>query len=62
MSETNFRHPDALVSTDCLEANLGAPALRVCDCTSYLVYDTGADKPYKVVSGRALRMDLVTAR
>lgn len=53
MSETNFRHPDALVSTDWLEANLGDPALRVFDCTTYLVYDTGADKPYKVVSGRA---------
>jgi thiosulfate/3-mercaptopyruvate sulfurtransferase len=47
MSETNFRHPDALVSTDWLEANLGDPALRVFDCTTYLVYDTGPDKPYR---------------
>jgi len=53
MPELRYQHPDAIVSTDWLEANLGDPALRVYDCTVYLLYATGPDRPYKVVSGRA---------
>lgn len=47
-----FKHPDALVTTDWLAANLSSPELRVFDCTTYLAYDTGKDRPYRVVSGR----------
>ncbi len=53
MRETRFQHPDALVSTDWLQANLADPALRIFDCTTYLVYETGTGRPYEVVSGRA---------
>jgi thiosulfate/3-mercaptopyruvate sulfurtransferase len=53
MPKTQFQHPNALVTTEWLEANLADSALRVFDCTTYLVYDSGPDRPYKVVSGRA---------
>ncbi|MCG8357330.1 MAG: sulfurtransferase [Kiloniellales bacterium] len=47
-----LKFPDALVTTDWLASNLSNPTLRVFDCTTYLVYDTGKDRPYRVVSGR----------
>jgi len=53
MSEARFQNPDAVVSTDWLEANLADPALRIYDCTVYLRYETGTGRPYTVVSGRA---------
>ena len=48
-----FEHPEAIVSTEWLAANLGDPALRVFDCTTYLLYETGTGRPYRVESGRA---------
>ena len=48
----SYQHPDAIVSTGWLAQNLSDPALRVFDCTVYLVADD-ANAPYKVVSGRA---------
>jgi len=53
MTEPRYRYPDAVVSTDWLQANLADPALRIFDCTTYLHYETGSGKPYTVVSGRA---------
>ncbi len=53
MSEARFRHPDALVTTDWLAANLADPDLRIFDCTTYLVYEPGSGQPYTVVSGQA---------
>ena len=53
MTATRFAHPEALVSTDWLAANLKDPALRAFDCTTYLIYETGTGRPYRVESGRA---------
>jgi len=53
MSETRFRYPEAIVSTEWLAAHLDDPALRIYDCTTYLAAPEGPDHPYKVVSGRA---------
>ena len=53
MSEARFHHPEALVSTDSLEQHLTDPDLRVFDCTTYLAYEVGTGRPYRVVSGRA---------
>jgi thiosulfate/3-mercaptopyruvate sulfurtransferase len=52
MGET-WRHPEAIVSGDWLEAHLGDPALRIYDCTTYLRYEEGTGRPYRVESGRA---------
>ena len=51
-SAARFLHPDALVSTDWLEAHLADPNLRIFDCTTYLIYETGTGRPYRVESGR----------
>ncbi len=53
MSGSLYRYPDAIVSADWLEASLSAPGLRIFDCTTYLAYRPGSDRPYDVVSGRA---------
>ena len=53
VTEPRYRHPEAVVTTAQLEAELDDPALRVFDCTTYLAYETGTGRPYKVVSGRA---------
>lgn len=47
-----FQHPEAIVSTDWLATNLGDPSLRIFDCTTYLLYETGTGRPYRVGSGR----------
>ncbi len=47
-----YAHPEAIVSTEWLAQNLGDPALRVFDCTTYLLYETGTGRPYSVGSGR----------
>jgi thiosulfate/3-mercaptopyruvate sulfurtransferase len=52
MTET-WRHPEAIVSGDWLEAHLADPDLRIYDCTTYLRYEEGAGRPYRVESGRA---------
>ena len=48
-----YRNPEAIVSTDWLEANLTSPGLRVFDCTTYLALRPGSGRPYDVVSGRS---------
>ncbi|MGH2395163.1 MAG: sulfurtransferase, partial [Candidatus Limnocylindria bacterium] len=53
MNETRFRHPEALVSTEWLQAHLDDPGLRLFDCTTYLVYETGTAGPYRVEGGRS---------
>lgn len=47
-----YAHPEAIVDTEWLAGNLGDPALRVFDCTTYLLYETGTGRPYRVESGR----------
>ncbi len=48
-----YRHPEAIVETDWLEAHLDDPALRIFDCTVHLLYaEAPPGKPYKVKSGR----------
>ena len=50
---TNWREPQALIETGALEASLGAPGLRIVDCTTWLKpAEPGDDAPYRVVSGR----------
>lgn len=55
MASTNaMREPEALISTDQLAALLGAPHVRVYDCTTYLEPPPpGSDDPYLPVPGRA---------
>ena len=48
-----YQHPEAIVSTAWLAENLADPALRVFDCTTWLRYETGTGRPYRVESGRA---------
>ena len=51
---TEYRHSDALVSTDWLADHLDEAGLRVFECTTYLEYlPPGQEAPYRVVSGRA---------
>ena len=51
---TQWREPQALVETAALEASLGAPELRIVDCTTWLKpAEPGDDAPYRVVPGRA---------
>ena len=51
---TNWREPQALIETGALEASLGAPGLRIVDCTTWLKpAEPGDDAPYRVVSGQA---------
>ena len=50
---TRYAHPEAIVGTGWLADNLRDPSLRVFDCTTYLRYETGTGRPYRVESGRA---------
>ena len=47
-----YAHPEAIVSTAWLADHLRDPDLRVYDCTTYLRYETGTGRPYRVESGR----------
>jgi thiosulfate/3-mercaptopyruvate sulfurtransferase len=47
-----MKHPEQLVRVGELEGMLGDDKLRVYDCTTYLLYETGTGKPYTVKSGR----------
>ncbi len=51
--QPQFRHPDALVTTAWLAQHLADANLRVFDCTTYLIYERGTGRPYRVESGRA---------
>ena len=49
-----WREPQALIETGELEMSLGAPELRIVDCTTWLrPAEPGDDAPYRVVPGRA---------
>ncbi len=51
---SQWREPGALIETGALEAALGAPELRILDCTTWLKpAEPGDDAPYRVVPGRA---------
>lgn len=52
-SNPRFVHPDQLVSTGWLADHLGDPNLRIFDCTTYLIYETGTGRPYRIENGRA---------
>ena len=52
-SAPRYLHPQAIVATDWLAANLNDPKLRIFDCTTYLLYETVTGRPYRVESGRA---------
>ena len=47
-----FEYPEAIVNTQWLAENLSDPSLRVFDCTTYLLYETGTGRPYRIGSGR----------
>ncbi len=46
-------HPELIVQGSWLEANLSNPNLRIFDCTTYLRYEVGTRRPYRVENGRA---------
>ena len=46
-----LHHPDQLITAPELEPLLGSDDLRVFDCTTYLIYETGTGRPYTVKSG-----------
>ncbi len=48
---TAFTHPNQLINAAELEPMLGTDNLRVFDCTTYLIYETGTGRPYTVKSG-----------
>ncbi len=49
----HWLHPELIVNGDWLEANLADPDLRIFDCTTYLRYEVGTGRPYRVESGLA---------
>lgn len=51
--QPRYLHPEHIVSTDWLSAHLDDLDLRIFDCTTYLIYETGTGRPYRVESGRA---------
>ncbi|HYF08004.1 MAG TPA: sulfurtransferase [Acetobacteraceae bacterium] len=52
MAAPRYAHPEAIADTAWLAAHLDDTALRVFDCTTYLLYETGTGRPYSVGSGR----------
>jgi thiosulfate/3-mercaptopyruvate sulfurtransferase len=46
-----MKHPDQLITAAELEPLLGTDKLRVFDCTTYLLYETGTGRPYTVKPG-----------
>ena len=46
-----FKYPEAIVTAEWLAANLSDPSLRIYDCTTYLRYEEGTGRPYRVESG-----------
>lgn len=47
-----YAHPEAIVDTAWLADHCQDPALRVFDCTTYLLYETNTGRPYRIESGR----------
>ena len=50
---TRWQYPGAIVSGEWLQANLNDPSLRIYDCTTYLRYEEGTGRPYRVEPGLA---------
>ena len=48
-----YAYPEAIIGTAALAAALGDPALRVFDCTTWLHYEEGTGRPYRVEAARA---------
>lgn len=48
-----YAYPEAIVSTQWLAGHLHDPAVRIFDCTTHLIYETGTGRPYSIESGRA---------
>jgi len=54
MTETpRYAHPEAIVDTAWLAAHGRDQGVRLFECTTYLRYETGTGRPYRVESGRA---------
>lgn len=53
MMATAWLHPDAIVDGHWLEPRTSEPDLRIFDCTTYLHYEQGTGRPYRVESGLA---------
>src|SRR5216684_319654 len=51
-SLAGFAHPQFLVETAWLAANLGLPELRVIDCTVHIGFDPHAEPCYTIASGQ----------
>lgn len=49
----DWKYPEAIVDGDWLQAHLDNPDVRIYDCTTYLRYEEGTGRPYRVESGRA---------
>jgi thiosulfate/3-mercaptopyruvate sulfurtransferase len=47
-----YLHPEQIVSTEWLATHLDDVDLRIYDCTTHLIYETGTGRPYRVQSGR----------
>ena len=52
MTIISYRDPDAIVTGQWLEAHIDDANLRIFDCTTHLVPESGSPEPYRVVSGR----------
>lgn len=50
MGQIQIKNPDALVSTQWLEAHLHDEGLRVFDCSTILEFGQSGDRPYKVLN------------
>jgi len=50
---TTYAHPSQLITAAELEPMLADDSLRVYDCTTYLLYESGTGKPYTVKPGSA---------
>jgi len=52
MTRAKYYNPSAIVTTDWLEKHVGDENLRIFDCTTHLVQESGSSRPYRVVSGQ----------
>ena len=48
---TRWLHPEALIDGATLQSRLDDPALRIYDCTTYLRYEEGTGRPYRIEPG-----------
>ena len=48
-----YLYPEQIVSTEWVAGHLDDLSLRIFDCTTYLIYEMGTGRPYRVESGRA---------